>query len=514
MTQTLISAPPRTGKSQYSVYLIDQFSKKYPNRQIYTNIIGINYPGVISISSTINKPFDWRDLPNGAILFYDECHEHPAFSDDDLLKHFQADLSKFDMLSSLVDANKIDYRVFPIIDEYYDDLYFKEAINGIALTVPDEKKIAAQHFVQHGKLPDFLKKGLSEFLVKLKKKETIRQKENILDIGRTLTMHGHFGIDIFMITQNVKRVNDAVKAASSKHLILRRMFGWDMCFIFEYIEVQTYFASSNRKNATRFSIFRYKKNLYKYYVSSEEHNIQKSMPVGLVLIFAFVFLLFSLAYYKGKKIYDKKYGYNQTEQVASNSSSNTTNKPADQPNNDQIATTDQIATQTTQQKQIELSASDKYHQKSLIESCVNTTQMTLDQCSDLYDPNKRLQSNTPYNYDNSMQQNAPVYDSSNPYEYDYSPPKMVTDAPMLSNTIIYNNKCYAYSQQGTLMKNIKDSDCRRFASGDRPFNYFQQQTMNQQLSANSSSLPQNTTDQVLSPEDIEKYQEAKRLGLI
>ena len=511
MTQTLISAPPRTGKSQYCVYLIDKFSKKYPNRQIYTNIIGINYPGVISISSTINKPFDWRDLPHGAILFYDECHEHPSFSDDDLLKQFQPDLSKLDMISSLIDANKIDYRVFPIIDEYYDDLYFKEMVNAISLTLPDEKKIAAQYFVQHGKLPDFLKKGLSEFLPKLKKKETVRQKENILDIGRTLTMHGHFGIDIFMITQNVKRVNDAVKAASSKHLVLRRLFGWDMCFIFEYAEVQTYFAASNRKNATRFSVFRYKKNLYKFYVSSEEHNIQKSIPVGLVLLSLFVLFLFALAFYKAKGIYDSKYS-DKPKQLSETSSSAAKQPPDPQSSNG-------IASQNmnTQSKPIELSVSDKYHLQALIDSCVNSQQRSLEQCQGIYDPSKSQPQMLAQNQLNPAQPAAPLYDSSNPYEYEYSAPKMPTDTPMLSNTIIYKGKCHAYSQQGTLMKNIKDSDCRRFAAGDRPFNYFKQQNLNQPAFSanNAAAIPQQQTEsKIFTAEEIAQYQEAKRQGLI
>ncbi|MDH0969147.1 zonular occludens toxin domain-containing protein [Acinetobacter johnsonii] len=74
--QTLISAPPRTGKSLYCMSLIDQLSRKHPNRRIYTNIIGMNYPGVLTINSTPEKPFDWRDLPDGSIVFFDEAHEH------------------------------------------------------------------------------------------------------------------------------------------------------------------------------------------------------------------------------------------------------------------------------------------------------------------------------------------------------------------------------------------------------------------------------------------------------
>ena len=123
--QTLISAPPRTGKSLYCMSLIDQLSRKHPNRRIYTNIIGMNYPGVLTINSTPEKPFDWRDLPDGSIIFFDEAHEHPAFSAQDLL--------------------------------------------GTARTDAEKKR-----------------------------------KAEILDIGDSLTLHGHFGFDIYLITQNPK----------------------------------------------------------------------------------------------------------------------------------------------------------------------------------------------------------------------------------------------------------------------------------------------------------------------
>lgn len=467
MTQILISAPPRTGKSQYSVYLIDKFSKKYPNRTIYTNIIGINYPGVISISSTISKPFDWRDLPNGAILFYDECHEHPAFSQDDLLKEFQPDLSYLDTLSSLVESQPFDSRLFTLIDEYYENLYFLESLDGLVRVRPDEKHAAAISLVKNGKLPDFLKKGLTEYISKLKRKESIRQKENILDIGRSLTMHGHFGIDIYMITQNVRRVNDAVKAASSKHLILRRMFGWNLCFIFEYPEVQTYFGSSNRKNATRFSIFRYRKNLYKYYVSSEEHNIEKSIPIGLTFLVLLVLCIGIFAYMKGKKIYDARYG-DETTQAASveTKPSNTVSSSTTLPNS---------STQQLPVKNLELTQADQYHINALIDSCINSQQLTPDQCKTVYDPKVQQERNAALmaSTGNHMDDIVAKYDSSKPYDFEYSPSNIQpSDFPRFSNVVVYGGKCYPYSQQGTLMKNISSSDCWRMARGDRPFNYF------------------------------------------
>ena len=83
----LISAPIRTGKTLYTMMLIFQYLNK--GRQVYTNIVGIKVDGVISVASSVGDPFDWRDLPNGCVLVWDEAHEHPAFSEQDLLKQYQ-----------------------------------------------------------------------------------------------------------------------------------------------------------------------------------------------------------------------------------------------------------------------------------------------------------------------------------------------------------------------------------------------------------------------------------------
>ncbi|MCW8041268.1 zonular occludens toxin domain-containing protein, partial [Acinetobacter sp. BIT-DXN8] len=101
----VVSAPIRTGKTLYCMSIIDKTTKKDPYRMIYTNIVGCTYPGVILIQSTTDKPFDWRDLPNGSLLIYDEAHEHPAFSKDDLLKTFEVDDSIYLKRIAEINAN-------------------------------------------------------------------------------------------------------------------------------------------------------------------------------------------------------------------------------------------------------------------------------------------------------------------------------------------------------------------------------------------------------------------------
>ena len=65
----LISAPIRTGKTLLAIEKI--FEELNRGRDVYTNIVGIKIPGVISVSSSIGDPFDWHDLDNGSVLVWE-----------------------------------------------------------------------------------------------------------------------------------------------------------------------------------------------------------------------------------------------------------------------------------------------------------------------------------------------------------------------------------------------------------------------------------------------------------
>ena len=87
---TLITATPGSGKTLKCIEIIfDLLNKGYV---VYANIIGLKIPGVLHIST--NE--DWRlldhfktkqpDLSDKPIaVFYDECHEHPAFAKENLI---------------------------------------------------------------------------------------------------------------------------------------------------------------------------------------------------------------------------------------------------------------------------------------------------------------------------------------------------------------------------------------------------------------------------------------------
>ena len=365
MTQTLISAPPRTGKSQYCVYLIDKFSKKYPNRQIYTNIIGMNYPGVLTINSTPEKPFDWRDLPDGSIVFFDEAHEHPAFSAQDLL--------------------------------------------GTARTDAEKKR-----------------------------------KAEILDIGDSLTLHGHFGFDIYLITQNPKLLREQVRAACSVHYVMRRLWGLDVAMIYEFAEVQTYFANATRKQALSVKRFRYPKNLYKYYVSSNVHNIQKRVPLLYMSFFAIPVLIFAMGYSKASDtgffgLFEKDKQAQQIEKV-----------PTDLPQA-------QIATYTPEQ------------QKEIDTKRAEFMGLTYDQYMDLQNPQVQDAKNLAANQ-NSIDQIVNTYNANNPFDYSYMQAPPVTAYQVFSGCM----DGVPYDTQGTILHDAPKDLCKRVMKGDRPFNPYKQ----------------------------------------
>lgn len=371
--QTLISAPPRTGKSLYCMSLIDQLSRKHPNRRIYTNIIGMNYPGVLTINSTPEKPFDWRDLPDGSIIFFDEAHEHPAFSAQDLL--------------------------------------------GTARTDAEKKR-----------------------------------KAEILDIGDSLTLHGHFGFDIYLITQNPKLLREQVRAACSVHYVMRRLWGLDVAMIYEFAEVQTYFANATRKQALSVKRFRYPKNLYKYYVSSNVHNIQKRVPLLYMAFFAIPIAIFALGFSKASET--GFFGLFPKDEVVQE-------KPIEQP---EYVMLDAKQGQTPEQ----VLAQYKENFNPDIE-CRKAMNLDLPECVSWFDQLTKQQSSV---LPDGQVFQAVVYDPNKPYDFEYKPQIQPQDFPRMSGVMtLANGRLMAIDQQGNYMSNVSQEDCRKWLSGYRPFNY-------------------------------------------
>lgn len=407
MTQTVISAPPRTGKTLKAVEIIDSISKKEPHRRIYTNIIGMNYPGVILIQSNANKPFDWRDLPNGAILIYDEAHEHPAFSNENLLKNFTLDDSE--LIEKVAKLN---------IDE--------------TLKVKEREELIRQLRNKH-------------------QQEIERRKEEIFDIGRSLTLHGHFGIDIYLITQRPSLLNTYVRAATSEHLVLRRLFKLPMATIYSYAEVQEHFGAITRKNALSYKFWWYPKQLYKFYVSSEEHNAKASLPFWIYGLSFLLLGIFGMAFLKttNSPIYQRW--------VANKEAQNTQQTKNETP---PVSPPASVA-DSTQSSSADLSL-----------DCRKAINLEKPECVKWFDDLSKNKSSV-----NSQGQVVQTisYNPDKPYDFEYQPQVQPTDFPRMSGVMkLSSGKLIALDQQGNYMQNVSQQDCQKWLSGYRPFNYFAQ----------------------------------------
>lgn len=440
---TTISAPPGTGKSLKCVQIIEESLRKNPNRLIFTNIIGLNIPGVLPIVSSANKPFDWRDLPDGSLVVYDEAHEHPAFAKTDLLKN---------------------YRLPSHINDIYDNEIAK-VLDYANLPKPLKIQLLNKHGYVYTELPLQLKvKEQEELTSKIRNVQKLhldRSKEDILDIGRSLTMHRHWGFDIILVTQKPDLLNAFVKAACSEHLILRRLFKMELAVIYTFTEIQDHFGNATRKNAISWSIWFFPKHLYKYYISAEQHTAKASFPWWMKFGGAAFAGLVCLSIYK------------------------TTDGSFTLFKNDNAENAQQVGpVQPTQQTTATSNPNQPKQQiQDLSNICRQAVNVETPECKKWFDELSKNGGSLGY-------VQTFVYDGNKPFDVEYTPTDLEPkDFPRFKNAIVYNGKCTAYSQQGTIMHKVSTKDCFRLANGDRPFDYFYEGEQTSNRSNSSISTP-------------------------
>lgn len=392
----LITAPLGTGKTLKTIELIFEYLNQ--GREVYTNIIGLKITGVRNIESTPNDPFDWRDLPPESVLVYDEAHEHPAFSERDLLKNLK--------------------------NEYYEDRL--KAIQ----KMPD--------------LSDTKRKSLYAEVEKEYSKFIKDRKEQILDIGLTMSMHRHFGQEIVLITQNPTKLNKDTLSNVTIHYVMRRKFGFEAANIWTFGEAMTTWGKSVADSALVKTYWKFPKHLYKFYVSSEKHNVKKYFPKKYFAYACIPLLIFGLGYSKAREtgfmgLVPKAEQAEQIEQV-----------PTDLPQA-------QIATYTPEQK------------KEIDTKRAEFMGLTYEQYMDLQNPQAQDAKNLAANQ-NSIDQIVNTYNANNPFDYSYMQAPPVTAYQVFSGCM----NGVAYDTQGTILHDAPKDLCKRVMKGDRPFNPYKQ----------------------------------------
>lgn len=437
----LITAPVGTGKTLKCIELCFQYLNE--GREVYTNIVGIKVTGVRVIESNIYNPFDWRDLPPESVLIFDEAHEHPAFSERDLLRNYKI--------------------------EYWEN---------------ELKRISAMTDIS-----DTKRKSLYAETERLYSKVLKDEKEKIIDIGLSMSMHRHFGQEIVLITQNPTKLNKDVLGNVTIHHVMRRKFGFEAANIWTFGEAMTTWGKSVADSALVKNYWKFPKHLFKFYVSAEAHNVKKYFPKKYYAYACIPILLFGLGYAKARET-----GFlglvpkaDQVHQVKQNEPSSL------QPGTGYDA------------KIVELDKDDP--QKLELEKLeAQSLGLTIEQYQDLKNPEKR---NT------QIAINQKQYDANNPFDYSYlegSQSNQRVFSGCLNNT--------PYDQQGSVLTDAPKDLCKRVLAGERPYNPYKQVNNYEPTIVtqnNNSSAPQTDTKQdfqTLSSEDMAKFQKAKEMGLI
>lgn len=391
----LITAPLGTGKTLKTIELIFEYLNQ--GREVYTNIIGLKISGVRNIESTPNDPFDWRDLPPESVLVYDEAHEHPAFSERDLLKNLK--------------------------NEYYEDRL--KAIQKMPnLSDTKRKSLYAE-----------VEKEYSKFIKD--------RKEQILDIGLTMSMHRHFGQEVVLITQNPTKLNKDTLSNVTIHYVMRRKFGFEAANIWTFGEAMTTWGKSVADSALVKTYWKFPKHLYNFYVSSEKHNVKKYFPKKYLAYACIPLLIFGLGYSKARET-----GFMGLVPKAEQA------QQADMP--------------LEQAEIVQLSATDPT-KIALDKKNAELLGLTYDQYMDLQNPQAQDAKNLAVNQ-NSIDQIVNTYKADNPFDYSYLTPPPVTAHRVFSGCM----NGVAYDTQGTILHDAPKDLCKRVMKGDRPFNPYKQ----------------------------------------
>ena len=183
---------------------------------------------------------------------------------------------------------------------------------------------------------------------------------------------------------------------------------------------------------------------YKFYVSSEKHNVKKYFPKKYLAYACIPLLIFGLGYSKAREtgfmgLVPKAEQAQQIEKV-----------PTDLPQAE-------IVTYTPEQ------------QKEIDTKRAQFMGLTYEQYMDLQNPQAQDAKNLAANQ-NSIDQIVNTYNANNPFDYSYMQAPPVTAYQVFSGCI----NGVAYDTQGTILHDAPKDLCNRVMKGDRPFNPYKQ----------------------------------------
>ncbi|MDV5174177.1 zonular occludens toxin domain-containing protein [Acinetobacter baumannii] len=226
MALKLVTAPPGTGKTLLLIRMIFEYLAE--GRRVFSNIAGLKITEVLPIPSDQ----DWRDLPDGSVVIYDEAHEHPAFSREDII-----DYPEFEEPEQLENENITTYR---------------DRVSKLKKAYDRDKK---------------------------------RHRDSIIDIARALKIHRHFGFDIILATQDSADLNTRTTNIVGEHYHLMRPFGFKHNVLFFWRRhVSNPDSTAERSRAEWKKNIKFNKSYFHLYQSANVHTHKANFPLKYILV--------------------------------------------------------------------------------------------------------------------------------------------------------------------------------------------------------------------------------------
>jgi len=251
MPISLLTSPPGTGKTLKSVEII--FKKLSEGYIVYSNIIGLKIPGVLSLEFNA----DWRDLdsfkrsmPEHAdkpiFVLIDECHEWFCFG-----SQFNKTKIK-EIREEAEESKKQQFLILKKTKQRFSDIL--ASIRGEKPSIVSDDEVDEPFFI-----------SAEEYSVYEEQRAA-------------LSMHRHFGFDFLLVTQEVSKLNKTVRDFISVHMHMRRPFNLPYATIYHFREVQDNLGILTLRSAERKERFKYPKWLFNFYTSTNINTIKSSPP--------------------------------------------------------------------------------------------------------------------------------------------------------------------------------------------------------------------------------------------
>ena len=272
-------------------------------------------------------------------------------------------------------------------------------------------------------------------------KETTKDNK----IGKDLSTHRHYGTDFWLITQSPKLLNPYVIENTGEHVHLYRPRKKKTVTVYWWSYAVTNLTKSNFKLADDEQKWRLNPQMFDYYKSTvavTDGKARTSQRVVTAMIMGALFLgVIYFFVHRGSVAYEKmQRGDNNPIAI---------NKDALPP------------TQAQPQQKVENVDFD----------CRKAENLDKKECKDYM--NKKTEDHADL---------LPVnYDPNKPYDVEVKQPYKVLNQPRFSGCMKKGSVYVAYTEQGTILKDVSQSDCKRLLNdGDRPYDYFGNHAVKQQ----------------------------------